>query len=139
MVMSSLFVYIGSRLKQMPIGLHLLIILALFAPIFALGLHFHFTDFAYSSQFHVGLPKVLLIAVGSAVFVYGLLQATWWLRPLFVLWLVGSSIWAIFQNHAAYSFLNYLGLLATDVFVVWILYLERGARNYFVSTHKPVA
>ncbi|MGO8763527.1 MAG: hypothetical protein ACLQSR_00145 [Limisphaerales bacterium] len=102
--------------------------LCVFAPVFGLGLHFHSAD---GSQGYVGLPRILLIAIGSAVFVYGFLEATLWSRPLFVLWLAASSIWSIFQNYATYSFLDYLGLLAADVFIVWILFFERGVRDYY--------
>jgi hypothetical protein len=136
--MRSAFVYFSSRLKQMPTGLHLLILLAMFAPVLALGLHYRLADIRGASQVHVGLPKVLLIAICSALFIYGVLRATRWSRPLVVLWLAGSSIWAIFLNHTTYSFSDYLGLLLTDGFIVWILYFQRGVRDYYASARKLV-
>jgi hypothetical protein len=123
----------------MPIGLHFLTILAVFAPVFALGLHFRFAGIQDGSQVHVGLPKVLLIAVCSALFIYGVLQATCWSRPTVVLWLAGSTIWAIFRNHTTYSFSDYLGLLLSDGIIVWILYFQRGVRDYYTRARKPVA
>jgi hypothetical protein len=68
--MRSFFVYISSRLKQMPFALHVLALLCIFAPIFAFG-------FYYRGELPGGLPKVLLTAIGSAVFVYGLALASW--------------------------------------------------------------
>jgi hypothetical protein len=132
--MRSLFVFIFSRLKQMPFGIRLLSGLCVFAPIFALVFYIR-----GDSQVPVDLPKVLLIATGSAVFVYGFLQATRWSRPLLMLYLAAGSIWAIFQHHTTYSFSDYLGLLATDGFVVWILYFRRDVRDYYARAHESVA
>jgi len=117
----------------MPFGLHLLTGLSVFVPIFALILYVR-----DQSQAHVGLPKILLIAICCAAFIYGFLQATGWSRPLVVLWLAAASIWAIFQNHATYSFSDYLGLLGTVGFIVWILYFRGDVRAYYLGAHKPV-
>jgi hypothetical protein len=132
--MRSVIVYISSRLKRMPFGLHLLTGLCVFAPIFALCFYIR-----GDLQVPVGLPKVLLIAIGSAVFVYGFLQATRWSRPLLMLYLAAGSTWAIFQHHATFSFSDYLGLLATDGFIVWILYFRRDVRDYYARAHESVA
>jgi hypothetical protein len=134
--MRALFVYITSRLKQMPRGIRLLTGLCVFAPIFGLYLHFHFP---IGSEGHVGLSKVLPVAIGSVVFLYGFLQAAWWSRPLLVLWLATCSIWGIFQNHATYSLSDYIGMLATDGFIVWILFFQRGVRDYYARGHGPGA
>ena len=132
--MRPIFVYISSRLKQMPLALHFLTLLAVSAPVFALGFYIR-----GDSQVPVGLSKVLLIAIGSAVFVYGFLQATRWSRPLLLLCLAVGLIWAIFQHHATYSFSDYLGLLATAGFIAWILYFLRNVRDYYARAHKSVA
>jgi hypothetical protein len=132
--MRALFAFIIRRLKQMPSGIRLISGLCLFAPIFALGFYIR-----RDSQVPVGLPKVLLIAIGSAVFVYGFLLATRWSRPLLTLYLVAGSIWAIIQHHATYSFSDYLGLLATIGFIVWILYFRRDVRDYYTRAYESVA
>jgi len=132
--MRSVFTFISNRIKQMPFGIRLLSVLCVFAPIFAFGFYFR-----GDSEVPVGLPKVLLIAIGSAVFVYGFLQATRWSRPLLMLYLAVGSIWAIFQHHATYSFSDYLGLLATDGFILWILYFRRDVRDYYARAHESVA
>ena len=118
----------------MPGGLRWLSGLCVFAPIFALGFYFR-----GDSQVPVGLLKVSLIAIGSAVFVYGFLLATRWSRPLLVLYLLASSIWTIFQKHATYSFSDYLGMLAGVGFIVWILYFRRDVRDYYARAHESVA
>ena len=134
LTMRSLVDYIANRLKQMPSGIRLFSGLCVFAPIFALSFYIR-----GDSQVPVGLPKVLLIAVVSAVFVYGFLLATRWSRPLLMLYLAAGSIWAIFQHHATYSFSDYLGLLAGDGFIVWILYFRRDTRDYYagIKTESP--
>ena len=132
--MRSLFVFIINRLKQMPSGIRLFSGLCVFAPIFALGFYIR-----GDSQIPVGLPKVLLIAASSVVFIYGFLLATQWSRPLLMLYLAAGSIWAIFQHHATYSFSDYLGLLATDGFIVWILYFRLDVRDYYARAHESVA
>ena len=129
--MRSIFTLVISRIKQMPFGLRLISGLCVFATFFALGFYIR-----GDSQVPVGLPKVLLIAFGSAIFIYGFLQATRWSRPLLVVYLVACSIWAIFQHHTTYSFSDYLGLLATDGFVVWILYFRRDVRDYYARAHE---
>jgi hypothetical protein len=127
--MRSLYAFIISRLKQMPFGIRLLSGLCVFAPIFALGFYIR-----GDSQVPVGLSKVFLIAIGSAVFVYGFLCATRWSRPLLMFYLAVCSVWTIYQHHATYSFADYWGLLATDGFIVWILYFRRDVRDYFART-----
>jgi hypothetical protein len=132
--MRAIFVFILSRLKQMPFGIRLLSGLCVFAPIFAFGFYIR-----GDSQVPVGLPKVLLIALFCAVFIYGFLQATRWSRPVVMLYLVGALIWAIIQNHAAYSVSDYLGWLFTIGFVAWILYFRRDVRDYYARAHESVA
>jgi hypothetical protein len=132
--MRSFFVFIGRRLKQMPMGIHFLLLFCILAPIFALGFYIR-----GDPKVPVGLPKVLLTAIGSAVFVYGFLLATRWSRPLLMLYLVAGSIWAIFQHHATYSFSDYWGLLGTDGLVAWILYFRRDVRDYCTRAHESVA
>jgi hypothetical protein len=105
-----------------------------FTPIFAFGFYIR-----GDSEVSVGLPKVLLIAIGSAVFVYGLLLATRWSRPLLISYLVVATIWAIIQHHSTDSFSDYLGMLASDGFIVWILYFRRDVRDYYARAHKSVA
>jgi hypothetical protein len=131
--MRYLFVYIGNRLNRMPSLLYLLILLCVFAPIFAFG--FSIRD---DPQAPIGLPEVLLIVVGSAVFAYGFLRATRWSRPLLMLYLVIGSSWAIFMHHATYSFSNYFALLVTDGFIVWILYFRRDVRDYYARMRESV-
>jgi hypothetical protein len=130
--MRSLFVHISGRLKQMPFGLRALTCICVFVPIFGFG-------FYYRGELPGGLPKVLLTAIGSAVFIYGFLQATRWSRPLLILFLSVSSIWAIFEHHATYSFPDYLGLLGTDGFIFWTLYLRRDVRDYYARTTESAA
>jgi hypothetical protein len=132
--MRSIFAFIISRLKKMPFGIRLLSGLCVFAPIFALS--FYIRD---DLQAHVSLPKVLLIAFCCAVFIYGFLQATRWSRPLLMLYLVGALIWAIIQNHPAYSVSDYLGWLFTIGFIAWILYFRRDVRDYYARAHESVA
>ena len=132
--MRALFVHIRSRLKQMPSGLHLLTILSVFTPVMAFMFYYR-----GDSQIPVGLPKVLLTAICCAVFVYDFLQATRWSRPVVMLYLAVASMWAIFQHHDTYSVSDYLGLLATDGFIVWILYLRRDVRDYYARAHESVA
>jgi hypothetical protein len=132
--MRALFVFIVSRLKQMPFGIRLLSGLCVFTPIFAFSFYIR-----GDSQVSVSLPKVLLIAIGSAVFVYGFLLATRWSRPLMMLYLAGALIWAVIQNHAGYSFSDYLGWLVTIGFVVWVLYFRRDVRDYYARAHETVA
>ncbi|HEX9047475.1 MAG TPA: hypothetical protein VF988_10650 [Verrucomicrobiae bacterium] len=124
--MRALFVFIISRVKQMPFGIRLLSGLCVFAPIFALGFYVR-----GDSQVPVGLPKVLLIAVGSAVFIYGFMFATRWSRPLMMIYLGVALIWAIFQNHGTYSLSDYLGWLFTIGFIAWILYFRHDVRDYY--------
>jgi hypothetical protein len=132
--MRALFAFISNRIKQMPFGIRLLSGLCVFAPMFAFGFYFR-----GDSEVPVSLPKVLLIALGSAVLVYSFLLATRWSRPLVMLYLAASTIWTIFQHHATYSLSDYLGLLATDGFIVWILYLRRDVRDYYARAHESVA
>ena len=132
--MRSFFTFISSRINQMPFGIRLLSVLCVFAPIFAFGFYFR-----SDSKVPVGLPKVLLIAIGSAVFVYGFLRATWWSRPLVMLYLVVASIEALFQKHATYSFWHYLGMVFGLGVFVWILFLRRDVRDYYAKAHDPVA
>ncbi|MFZ0826009.1 MAG: hypothetical protein WAO02_01170 [Verrucomicrobiia bacterium] len=134
--MRSLFIFISNRVKQMPFGIRLLSVLCVFAPTFGLWLHFQSAD---GLPDYVGLPKVLLIAICSAVFLYGFLLAARWSRPLLMLYLAVGSIWAIFQHHATYSFTDYLGLLATDAFIVWILCFRRDVRDYYARAHESLA
>jgi hypothetical protein len=129
--MRSLFIHIGSRFNQMPFGVRLLIALCMFAPIFGLVLHFKSAD---DPQNYASLPRLSLITICSAVFIYGLLQATHWSRPLLVICLAGSSIGAIFQHRVMYLFSDYLDMLVTDGFIVWILYFQRGVRDYYAKT-----
>jgi glucan phosphoethanolaminetransferase (alkaline phosphatase superfamily) len=121
-----------TRLKQMPFALHALTYICVFMPIFAFG-------FYYRGELPGGLSEVLLLAIGSAVFVYGFLQATRWSRPLLILLLLVSSVWAIFEHHATYSFLDYLGLLGTDGFIFWTLYFRRDVRDYYARANESVA
>jgi hypothetical protein len=132
--MRALCVFILSRLKQMPFGIRLLTGLCVFAPIFAFGFYIR-----GDSQVPVGLPKVLLMAIGSTVFVYGFLLATRWSRPLLMIYLLASSVWTILQRHATYSFSDYLGMLAGVGFIVWILYFRRDVRDYYARAHQSVA
>ena len=132
--MRSVFIYIGSRFKQMPLVLHAFTGLSLFMPIFAFG--FYIRD---DSHTQVSLPKVLLITACCAAFIYGFLQATRWSRPLIVIWLVVASGWAMFQHRSTYSFSDYAGLLLTNGFIVWILYFRREVRDYYARAHKSVA
>jgi len=132
--MRTLFAFIISRLKQMPFGIRFLFGFCVFVPIIALVWYLR-----GDSQVPVGLPKVLLTAICCAVFGYGFLLATRWSRPLLMLYLAAALIWAIFQHHATYSFSDYLGLLATDGFIVWILYFRRDVRDYYARAHESVA
>jgi hypothetical protein len=132
--MRALFALIISRLKQMPFGIRLLSGLCVFAPIFAFGFYIR-----GDSEVPVGLPKVLLMATGSAVFVYGFLLATRWSRPLFISYLAVATIWAIIQHHATDSFSDYLGMFASVAFIVWILYFRRDVRDYYARAHESVA
>jgi hypothetical protein len=132
--MRSLFVFITSRIKQMPFGIRLFSGLCVFAPIFALSLYAR-----GDSQISIGLSKVLLMAIGSAIFIFGFLLATWWSRPLLMLYLAISLIWAIFQHYTTYSSTDYLGLLATDGFIVWVLYFRRDVRDYYAGAPKSAA
>ena len=132
--MRTLFVFIISRLKQMPFGIRFLFGFCVFVPIIALVWYLR-----GDSQVPVGLPKVLLTAICCAVFGYGFLLATRWSRPLLMLYLVAASIWAIIQHHVTYSLSDYLGLLATDGFIVWILYFRRDVLDYYARAHEPVA
>jgi hypothetical protein len=118
----------------MPFALHGLSWLCMVPPVFAFGFYIR-----GDSQVPDGLLKILLTAMGSAVFVYGFFQATWWSRPLLMLFLVVSSIWAIFEHHATYSFSDYLGWLVADVFVLWTLYFRRDVRDYYANANKSVA
>ena len=118
----------------MPFGIRLFSGLCVFAPIFAFDFYFR-----GDSEAPVSLSKVLLIALGSAVLVYGFLLATRWSRPLLMLYLALGSIWAIFQHHATYSLLDYLGLLATDGFILWILYFRRDVRDYYARARESMA
>jgi hypothetical protein len=132
--MRAIFVFIVSRLKQMPFGIRLLSGLCVFTPILVFSFYIR-----GDSQVPVGLPKVLLIAIGSAVFAYGFLLATRWSRPLMMLYQAGALIWAVIQNHATYSLSDYLGWLVTIGFIVWILYFRRDVRDYYARAHETVA
>ena len=132
--MRTFFSFIAGRIRQMPFGIRLLSGFCVFVPIFALGYYLR-----GDSQAPVGLPKVLLTAICCAIFGYGFLLATRWSRPLFMAYLAVASLWAIFQHHATYSFSDYLGLFATDGFIVWILYLRRDVRDYYARAHESVA
>lgn len=131
--MRSAFVYISGRLKEMPASLHGFTALSVFAPIFALGFYFR-----GGPQVHVGLPRILAIAIFCAVLIYGLLQATKWSRPLVLLLFAASTIQAIVQHHGTYSFAEYLALLAGNGFFVWMLYFRGDVRDYYARARKPV-
>jgi hypothetical protein len=129
--MRLIFIYLRRRLTLMPFALHAFTLLCTSVPIFGLG-------FYIQGDPGVPLSKVLLIAAGSVVVIYGFLQATRWSRPLLMLYLVAGSIWAIFRHHATYSFLDYLGLLAPNGFFLWILYFKRDVREYYVKAAPTV-
>jgi len=132
--MRSVFIFTSNRLKQMPSILHVFTGLSVFAPVLAIIFYIR-----GDSHIPVSLPKVLLITICCAVFVCGFLRATWWSRPLVMLYLMGASILAIFQNHAIHSFWNYLGMVFGIGFFVWILFFRRDVRDYYARTHNPMA
>lgn len=129
--MRPIFIYLRDRYKRMPVSIHGLTLLCVCVPILALGFYIR-----NDPPVRGGLPKVLLIAICSVVFIYGFLQATKWSRPLVVLLFVASSISAIFQNHATYSILNYMGFLIGNAFFVWTLYFRRDVREYYGTAGK---
>jgi uncharacterized membrane protein len=132
--MRSVFVYTCKRLKQMPPALFFLTGLCVLTPL--LPFLFYIRG---DSQVPLGLPKVLLLTICCAAVVCGFLRATWWSRPLVILYLIGAPIWAIFQNHAAYSIFDYLIWVVCIGVFVEILFLRRDVRDYYAKAHNPVA
>lgn len=111
-------------------AVHFLVLLCVVATVFTLCF--------YLRDGSPGLPQVVLIAIGSLIFIYGFVQATKWSRPLVVLYLLASTIWWIFRNHATYSFRDLLGTLLTVGFIIWILYVKRDVRDYYAKAGKTV-
>ena len=132
--MRSEFAYTINQLKQMPSVLFYLTGLCVLMPVLVLII-----SIRGDSRVPVGLPKLLLITICCGVFVYGFLRATWWSRPLVILYLTGASISAIVQHYATYSFLNYLGLVFGIGIFLWILFFRRDVREYYAKTYDPVA
>jgi len=150
--------FVNVRLQKMPRGLavftKVFLIFAAIFPVLTLlltllplldhGHYIHYTmngtevtydEFARRS----GFVWFVLVGFFCGVTAYGLLHASRWSRPLVVLPVATSpvfAVWVVIQHHRPLSPAPFFISFFTLALVIWYLYFRQTVRDYFAGTHE---
>jgi hypothetical protein len=145
--------FVNSQLQQMPRGLSVLtrvfLVFAIIIPVIILltvaaqGRYSYFVlngrQVSYQEFWRDGgLLTFLIIAIYSAILVYGFLHASRWSRPLLLLPFIALPIWGMFR-HATFSLYGALSSVFTIAILVWYLFFRRTVRDYYRRADEPAA